>query len=187
MNHRTLLIALLTFCCAAAGHAAPANLTRHLVEIQRTEAQADEHTASFFATAGDASVAVKSSAEELPITIIVNGERLDTQIANPAGITSQVMLKAGAGNQITVVLRGPNQGSAQVRITQQADLDFQFTGYVTYAGNTFDFERSVDFYAKLGWTTKQGGFPKTNTPEMGHALGADGPYTMRDGALLILT
>lgn len=189
MAHRTshIALALSLLCHTIICHAAPANLTRHLAEYQRTLAASDQYTASFFATAGEASLELTSSAGDLPITILINGDRLETGIATADGATIPLLLKAGAGNQISVAMHGNHQGSAQVRVTQQADLDFQFTRYITYAGNTFDFERSVDFYAKLGWTTKRGGFPKTNTAEMGHALGANGPYTMHDGALLILT
>ena len=191
MYQRNLLIVVsfALLCSATSSRAAPANLTRYLAEYQRTAAESDRFTDSFFAVAGEATLNLESSIGDLPITIRVNGDRLDTVIATRAGTAIPLLLKAGAGNQLEVTLGGTGAGeaSARIRITQPADLDFQFTQYVTYAGNTFDFERSVDFYKKLGWTTKQGGFPKTNTAEMGYALGADGPYTMHDGALLILT
>jgi glyoxylase I family protein len=192
LNHLTLLIMLATLLAAHAptGQAATAKLTRHLADYQRS-AEVDHFSDSFFATAGEGSLEVVTATTDLPITLSVNDKQLDLQLVaasdNAAKATVPVSLKAGAGNKVVVSFGAGSDASARIRITQSANIDFQFTHYITYAGNTFNFERSVDFYAQLGWTTKRGGFPKTNTPEMGHALGADGPYTMHDGALLILT
>ena len=65
----------------------------------------------------------------------------------------------------------PQMPDLRAMLQGLADDDIGLFARVHFATHTNDFDRSREFYRKLGWTGGMGGFPLTNTHQMARALG----------------
>ena len=83
----------------------------------------------------------------------------------------------------------PQMPDLRAMLQGLADEDIGLLARVHYATHTNDFDRSREFYRKLGWTGGMSGFPLTNTHQMARALGMFDvcQYELVKGEVITLT
>ena len=152
------------------------DFTRYLFQPNQEVAGQQAGSETFFGVPGSARLIVSRSGEALDSAITLNGETVVAS-GNSAGATEfEVPVELMENNTISVQLNGAPDDSISVRVKQLADLELHVQSRIHFNTNVSDFEKSHEFYKKIGFETLSG-FPDTNTLGMAEAIGIETPTT----------
>lgn len=146
------------------------NFTRYLWNAKLPH---DGAANRFQATPGAATLAAQRNCDAPWPKVVLNGTALNIPEAG-----GNLDIALALENQIDI--SQANTNCLSLRITQLADATLHVLSRVHFNTNVSNFERSREFYGKLGFTTLSG-FPDTNTQAMARAIGIQTP-TSYDGS-----